>query len=81
MILCKDCGEKQTPADLLFKSEMKFMMFGSDQMHFDKGVGVCALRKSLVGMYAARIHTPFDTKCREENISYLVDGMIRYLTQ
>ncbi len=51
------------------------MMFGSDQMHFKKGVGVCALRKSPFGRYVARIHTPFDTKCREENIVYIVDAM------
>ena len=48
------------------------MMFASDQMHFDKGVGVCALRKSLLGRYVARIHTPFDTICREENVDYIV---------
>lgn len=58
---------------------IKPMMFGSDQMHFEKGVGVCALRKSPFGRYVARIHTPFDTKCREENIMYLVDGIQRYL--
>mgnify|MGYP003540086956 FL=1 len=55
------------------------MMFASDQMHFKKGVGVCAVRKSLVGRYVARIHTPFDTKCREENINYLVDAMTKYI--
>lgn len=55
--------------------KMKPMMFGSDQMHFDKGVGVCALRKSPLGMYVARIHTPLDTRCREENIDYLVDSV------
>jgi hypothetical protein len=58
---------------------IKPMMFGSDQMHFEKGVGVCALRKSPFGRYVARIHTPFDTICREENIMYLVDGIQRYL--
>ncbi len=58
---------------------MKPMMFGSDQMHFAKGVGVCALRKSLVGRYVARIHTPFDTICREENIDYIVASMKRFV--
>ena len=58
---------------------MKPMMFGSDQMHFAKGVGVCALRKSIVGRYVARIHTPFDTICREENIDYIVASMKRFV--
>lgn len=54
---------------------IKPMMFPSDQMHFRKGVGICALKKSPLGMYCARIHTPFDTKCREENVNFLVKGM------
>ena len=58
---------------------MKPMMFGSDQMHFGKGVGVCALKKSPIGRYCARIHTPWDTKCREENLAYLSCAMKRYL--
>jgi len=58
---------------------MKPMMFASDQMHFDKGVGVCAVRKSPIGRYVARIHTPFDTKCREENVKYLVAALESYL--
>ena len=60
--------------ELLIRN-MKPMMFASDQMHFPKGVGVCAVRKSPIGRYVARIHTPFDTKCREENIAYLVCAM------
>lgn len=52
--------------------KMKPMMFPSDQIYFKKGIGICALRKSPIGMYAARIHTPFDTRCREENIEFLV---------
>ncbi len=59
--------------------DMLPMMFGSDQMHFNKGVGVCALRKSPVGRYVARIHTPFDTVCREENVSYIVEAMKRFV--
>lgn len=47
------------------------MMFPSDQANFSNSIGVCALRKSPVGMYCARIHTPFDTRCREENIEFL----------
>ncbi len=69
---------KEHDVKLLIK-HIKPMMFASDQMHFKKGVGVCAVRKSLVGRYVARIHTPFDTKCREENINYLVDAMTKYI--
>ena len=61
--------------------KMKPLMFGSDQMHFDKGVGICALRKCFLGRYVARIHTPFDTKCREENIIFLADSMNRFVKE
>ncbi len=66
--------------DVELKTEkLRTLMFGSDQMHLKKGVGVCALRNSPVGMYVARIHTPFDTKCREENISCLAEGTVDFL--
>ena len=55
------------------------MMFGSDQLHFNKGMGVCALRKSVFGRYVARIHPPFDTVCREENVKYIVESMKRFV--
>lgn len=59
--------------------KLRLLMFGSDQMHFEKGIGVCALRNSPLGMYVARIHTPFDTVCREENIAFIVDGANRFI--
>ena len=52
------------------------MMFPSDNMHFKKGIGFCALKKSVFGLYTARIHTPFDTKCSETNIEYLVKSIV-----
>ncbi len=55
------------------------MMFPSDQSNFSKGIGVCSLRKSLIGMYTARIHTPFDTCCRRENIEFLVRAMREFI--
>lgn len=58
---------------------LKTLMFGSDQMYFRKGIGVCALRKSPIGMYVARIHTPFDTVCREENIEYISSGAVAFV--
>lgn len=59
--------------------KMKFMMFPSDQANFDKGVGVCSVRKGIFGLYAGRIHTPFDTKCDEKNIEFLSNGIIKYM--
>ena len=61
--------------------KVKPMMFPSDQMHFKKGIGVCALNTSPIGMYCARIHTPFDTKCREENIIYLQKSMLTFISR
>jgi len=59
--------------------KMKFMQFPSDQANFKKGIGVCALNKSPVGYYVARIHTAFDTKCRKENVEYLVRSMVEFV--
>lgn len=75
--ILRTMNECATDYHITFRDEkMRFMMFGSDQMHFSNGIGVCALRKSPIGSYVARIHTPFDTKCRTENIDYLVNGMV-----
>ena len=78
LLKCLEKSAKAHDVDLLIR-KMKPMMFGSDQMHFAKGVGVCALKKSPIGMYVARIHTPFDTICREENVNYLVDGVCEFV--
>lgn len=63
------------------EANMKPLMFGSDQMYFKKGVGVCALRKSPLGMYVARIHTPFDTICRPENLEYISDSVVAFVNK
>lgn len=73
--------EAMKKASLNFNGEylcrnMKFMMFGSDQANFKKGIGICALCKSVFGRYVARIHTSSDTICRQENITYLVQAMV-----
>lgn len=59
--------------------KMKPMMFPSDQSNFDRGIGICAVRKSPVGRYVARIHTPLDTRCRKENIEYLAEAFVTFL--
>lgn len=87
---CRKDGKYQLFVDALKKEEagadvtylcrkMKFMMFPSDQINFKKGIGVCALRKSPVGYYVARIHTYFDTKCRRENIEYLTKAVKEFV--
>ena len=54
--------------------------YPSDQVHFPCGVGVAALRKApLAGLYLSRIHTARDTVCDEENFSFLVEGVRRFL--
>ena len=58
---------------------MKPLMFASDQANFDKGVGVCALKKGIFGLYAGRIHTPFDRICEENNINYLNTSIINFI--
>ena len=70
--------ESRYDVDFLAK-DMLPMMFASDQMHFNKGVGVCALRKSFLGRYVGRIHTPFDTICRHENVDYIVSSMKKFV--
>lgn len=59
--------------------KMQPMMFPSDQVHFENAIGVCALHKSVFGMYCARIHTPFDTVCKEENINFLTSALIAFV--
>ena len=56
----------------------KGYVYPSDQIHFNRGVGVSAMRSTKRGLlYMNRIHTPRDTVYREENIAWLVEGCIR----
>ncbi len=71
-------AEKSSQVQYLCR-KMKFMLFPSDQANFKKGIGVCSLKKSPVGMYVARIHTYFDTKCRQENVDYLTKAMVEFV--
>ena len=66
--------------DVEFTSgKVKPLMFPSDQKHFVKGVGVCALRKTIFGRCVGRIHTPWDKRCRAENINFLAEGVTEYI--
>lgn len=63
---------------IFYEKKMKPMMFPSDQANFPKGIGICSLRKGVLGKYTGRIHTPFDTKCRSENIEYVSDSIVTF---
>lgn len=55
-------------------------MYPSDQASFPVGVGVAALKKKRgVGLYMNRIHTIHDTVFQQENIAYLVEGILRLI--
>ena len=55
----------------------KGCFYPSDQLNFDLGVGVAALKKTKRGLlYMNRIHTPRDTVYDEENIEFLKNGAI-----
>ena len=54
--------------------------FPSDQANFPLGVGIAAFRRSKVfGLYCARIHTPKDTVCEENNMILIRDTLIRII--
>ncbi len=62
--------------------ESGFFFYPSDQMMFDRGVGVCALKQSrILGAYIDRIHTRRDVVFQEENIQLLKDGALRLIAQ
>ena len=48
-----------------------FSFYPSDQMNFPRGVGICALKRSKLGLYLSRIHTPKDTILDETNVKTL----------
>ena len=57
-----------------------FGFYPSDQARFNRGVGVCALKKKpVLGYYMDRIHTGRDTVLMEDNIILLRDGVLRLL--
>ena len=54
--------------------------FPSDQANFPLGVGIAAFRrKKGLGLYCARIHTPKDTVCEENNVILIRNFLIRIL--
>ena len=56
-----------------------FAYYPSDQAHFPYGVGICALKKSIFGLYLGKIHTRRDTVLDEENVTILRTCLIRLI--
>ena len=57
----------------------KGVYYPSDQKNFKNSIGVAAFKKSKLGLYMDRIHTPRDTVMDERNIEMLKTGMIKFL--
>ncbi len=53
-----------------------FAVYPSDQANFPYGVGICALRRSRLGLYMSRIHTNRDTVLEVTNINILRAALI-----
>lgn len=60
------CGAKEIQI-----RDKGFSMFPSDQIHFPRGIGICALRKNKLCHYCGRIHTFRDTILDYTNVNIL----------
>lgn len=76
--LMKVAAEDETPGAAFFPLEES--RFPSDQRNFKQGMGVCACRRGpRIGYYCAKIHTPRDTRCDQENIDRLTRTLGRLI--
>ena len=73
--ICGDMGAK----DLNLRDK-GFSVYPSDQKNFPLGVGICALRKGLFGLYMSRIHTRRDTVLEETNVNILRAALTSLIT-
>lgn len=73
--ICSDLGDK----DLSLRDK-GFSVYPSDQKNFPLGVGICALRKGLLGLYMSRIHTRRDTVLEETNVNILRAALTSLIT-
>ena len=70
----------QTGGKSIAVQDKGICFFPSDQGNFPLGVGIAAFRrKKGLGLYCARIHTPKDTVCEENNVILIRDFLIRIL--
>ena len=73
--MCPQTGEKSIAVQ-----DRGVCFFPSDQGNFPLGVGIAAFRrKKGLGLYCARIHTPKDTVCEENNVILIRDFLIRII--
>ena len=63
----------------LIVQEKGFSIYPSDQMAFPYGVGICALKKSKLGLYLGKIHTSKDTVLEETNVNILRAALTSYI--
>lgn len=75
----KAAFEGVTEKTVLIEGE-KGIYYPSDQKNFKKNIGVASFKKSKLGLYMDRIHTPRDTVMDERNISVLVSGMKNFIS-
>ena len=75
----KAAFEDVTDKTVLIESA-KFVYYPSDQKNFKKNIGVAAFKKSKLGLYMDKIHTPKDTVMDERNIEALVFGFRKFLS-
>lgn len=61
--------------------EKGFSVYPSDQGNFPLGVGIAAFRRSWVGLYLSRIHTPRDTVLDQDNVNTLRDQLIKLIAE
>lgn len=73
----KAAFEGVTEKTMLIEGE-KGVYYPSDQKNFKKNIGVASFKKSKLGLYMDRIHTPKDTVMDERNIEVLVSGFVRF---
>lgn len=57
-----------------------FFLYPSDQAQFPYGVGICALKRSKLGLYLSKIHTPRDTVLDETNVNILRAAIITLIS-
>ncbi|MBR2042155.1 MAG: M28 family peptidase [Oscillospiraceae bacterium] len=74
----KAAFEDITEKTVLIESE-KGVYYPSDQKSFKKNIGVASFKKSKLGLYMDRIHTPRDTVMDERNIEILTEGFRKFL--
>lgn len=61
-------------------NRMEKCIYPSDQAAFTYGIAVCACNKSeRWGYYCDKIHTKYDTICRQENLDFLTGGLTAFV--